>query len=127
MVEDLNPHEVCEEDTIERLAQVTSALTRRLSRLKEDVKARKYRHRTQLLEEPLLSCSQFSVLQSQELLAEELSQSLSQQSLEEDHSRPTTYKYYGIYFKAKTHSFFAGRDPLMQTWTKEAEGVELKG
>ena len=98
MVEDLNPHEVCEEDTIERLAQVTSALTRRLSRLKEDVKARKYRHRPQLLEEPLLSCSQFSVLQSQELLAEELSQSLSQQSLEEDHSRPTTYKYYACLF-----------------------------
>ena len=90
MVSDLNPHDMCEEDTNERLGKVSSALDRRLRRLQEEVKARKYRRQPEQLDENLISCSQFSVLQSQE--AEELSQSFSQQSLEEESSRPSTYR-----------------------------------
>ena len=90
MVSDLNPHDMCEEDTNERLGKVSSALKRRLRRLQEEVKARKYRRQPEQLDENLISCSQFSVLQSQE--AEELSQSFSQQSLEEESSRPSTYR-----------------------------------
>ena len=90
MVSDLNPHDMCEEDTNERLGKVSSALKRRLRRLQEEVKARKYRRQPEQLDENLISCSQFSVLQSQE--AEELSQSFSQQSLEEESSKPSTYR-----------------------------------
>ena len=93
MVSDLSPHAISEEDEDERLGKVSSALERRLRRLQEEVKARKFRHKPEQLDETLLSCSQFSVLQSQELLAEELSQSFSQQSLqEEESSRPSTYR-----------------------------------
>ena len=92
MVSDLSPHDMCEDDTNERLGKVSSALERRLRRLQEEVKARKFRYKPELLDEKLLSCSQFSVLQSQELSAEELSQSFSQHSLQEESTRPSTYR-----------------------------------
>ena len=99
MVSDLTPFDMSDEevtlceDRVERLEKVSSALYRRIYRLKEEVKVKKFRHKPQLLDENLLSCSQFSVLQSsQESSAEELSQTFSQHSLEEESARPSTYR-----------------------------------
>ena len=98
MVSDLTPFDEdvsVYEDRVERLERVSTAVERRIYRLKEDVKARKFKHKPQLLDENLLSCSQFSVLQSSQessAEAEELSQNFSQQSLEEESTRPSTYR-----------------------------------
>ena len=97
MVSDLTPFDLSDqdllvcEDRVERLERVRTVLERRINRLKEEVKSRKFRHKPQLLDENLFSCSQFSVLQSsQESCADELSQTFSQQCLEEESAR---YKY----------------------------------
>ena len=99
MVSDLTPFDMSDEDVlvcedkVEGLERVRTALERRIYRLKEEVKARKFKHKPQLLDENLFSCSQFSVLQSsQESSAEELSQTFSQQHLEEESKRPSTYR-----------------------------------
>ena len=55
MVSDLSPHDMCEDDTNERLGKGSSALERRLRRLQEEVKARKFRYKPELLDEKLLS------------------------------------------------------------------------
>ena len=91
MVADLSPFDVtddnitCFEDRLDRLEKVSSALTARIYRLKKDISARKFKHKPELLEEEMISCSQYSVLQSED--SEVLSQSFSQQSLED---RPST-------------------------------------
>ena len=101
MVSDLTPFDLSDqdllvcEDRVERLERVRTVLERRINRLKEEVKSRKFRHKPQLLDENLFSCSQFSVLQSSQessAEAEELSQNFSQQSLEEESTRPSTYR-----------------------------------
>ena len=96
MVSDLTPFDSSDlvyEDRVERLERVKTALERRIYRLREEVKAKKFKHKPQLMDENLFSCSQFSVLQSsQESSAEELSQTFSQQCLEEESSRPSTYR-----------------------------------
>ena len=57
-----------------------------------EVKAKKYRKNPELLQDSILSCSQFSVLQSDD--SQDLCDTFSQQSLEErsqSPSRPLTY------------------------------------
>ena len=98
MVSDLSPFDVNSEnltaydEQIEKIDKVASSLTSKIYRLKNDVKSQKFRRKPELLDENIISCSQHSVLQSQEF--EDLSQSLSQQSLQEDTSvnRPDTYR-----------------------------------
>ena len=98
MVSDLSPFDVNSENVtayaeqVEKIDKVASSLTSKIYRLKNDVKSQKFRRKPELLDENIISCSQHSVLQSQEF--EDLSQSLSQQSLQEDTSanRPDTYR-----------------------------------
>ena len=53
------------EDQLERLDKASKALAAKVYRLQKEVKNRKYRHNTEMLEEVLISTSQHSVLQSQ--------------------------------------------------------------
>ena len=108
IVTDLSPFDVEDEsvilleDRVQRLSKVSMSLTKKLYRLKKEVKDRKYRKKPELLEETEISCSQYSVLQSEtddsEHLCESLSQSKIYQSEAEDEEeadekkqRPTTY------------------------------------
>ena len=97
MVSDLSPFDVngenvtAYEDNIEKLDKVAGSLTSKIYRLKSDVKAQKFRRKDDLLDENIISVSQHSVLQSQE--SEDLSQSFSQQSLQDTPAdRPGTYR-----------------------------------
>ena len=98
MVSDLSPFDVNDEnvtayeDRIKKLDKVASSLTSKIYRLKNDVKAKKFRRNPDHLDEPIISCSQHSVLQSQEL--EDFSQTFSQQSLQDTPAdRPDTYRF----------------------------------
>ena len=53
------------EDKLERLTRVTKCLTAKASRLASDFKNRKFRYTPETLEEKEISCSQYSILQSQ--------------------------------------------------------------
>ena len=98
ILSELSPFDVtyenitCYEERLDRLEKVSSSLTRRIYRLKEDVKAKRFRRNQDLLEEDMISCSQFSVLQSED--SEDISVSFSQQSLQDEPpERPSTYRY----------------------------------
>ena len=90
MVADLSPFDVTDdnitsfEDRLDRLEKVSASLTAKVYKLKKDISARKFKHKPELLEEEMISCSQHSVLQSED--SEVLSLSFSQQSLEDRHS-----------------------------------------
>ena len=99
MVSDLSPFDVNDtnvelyEERIEKLEKISKSLAAKIYRLKDDVKkTKKFRKTPEVLDEDIISCSQFSVLQSQEV--EELSQSLSQESLQDlSPDRPDTYRF----------------------------------
>ena len=98
MVSDLSPFDIDDENVtayeerVNKLDKVASSLTSKIYRLKNDVKAKKLRRNPDLLDENIISCSQHSVLQSQE--SEDLSQSFSQQSLQDSSAnRPDTYRF----------------------------------
>ena len=88
MLTELSPFDVTDEDVInfedrvERLGKVSSSLSSKIYRLKQDIKAKKFKRKPELLEEDIISCSQFSVLQSQDL--QDISESFSQHSLKEE-------------------------------------------
>ena len=73
MLTELSPFDVTDEDVInfedrvERLSKVSSSLSSKIYRLKQDIKAKNFKRKPELLEEDIISCSQFSVLQSQDL------------------------------------------------------------
>ena len=73
MLTELSPFDVTDEDVInfedrvERLGKVSSSLSSKIYRLKQDIKAKKFKRKPELLEEDIISSSQFSVLQSQDL------------------------------------------------------------
>ena len=97
MISDLCPFDISDEEEtavenrLERLEKVANSLKSKIFRLKQDVKKRKYKRNSEALDEDFISCSQYSILQSQE--EEDLSQSFSQHSLEDEiSSRPTSYK-----------------------------------
>ena len=100
MVSDLTLFDITDENLtdyeqrVEKLATVSSSLQNKIYRLKKDVKDRKFKHNPDLLDEDVISCSQFSVLQSSQEEEEEqqLSQQLSQQSITADSGRPSTYR-----------------------------------
>ena len=99
MVSNLTPFDITDENLtdyeqrVEKLATVSSSLQNKIYRLKKDVKDRKFKHNPDLLDEDVISCSQFSVLQSsQEEEEQQLSQQLSQQSITADSGRPSTYR-----------------------------------
>ena len=96
MISDLCPFDISDEEEtavenrLERLEKVAHSLKSKIFRLKQDVKKRKYKRNSEALDEDFISCSQYSILQSQE--EEDLSQSFSQHSLEDEiSSRPTSY------------------------------------
>lgn len=106
IVSDLSPFDVTDdnvlavEDRLERLDKVSGNLKTKIYKLKQAVQARKYKHRPELLEETLISCSQYSVLESED--SEEVTQSLSQASLQdemEEIDRPDTYRLQFCSFK----------------------------
>ena len=72
ILSELSPFDVtdenitCYEERLDRLEKVSSSLTRRIYRLKEDVKAKRFRRNQDLLEEDMISCSHFRVLQSED-------------------------------------------------------------
>ena len=73
IVEELCPFDVGDEvalnieDRVERLERVTKLLENKVYKLKKAVKQRKYRHNPEGLEEPMISCSQYSIFDSQEV------------------------------------------------------------
>ena len=73
MVEDLCPFDVNDEDALkiedraERLERVTKVLMAKVYRLRKEVKERKFKHKPELLEEPMITCSQHSIFDSQEV------------------------------------------------------------
>ena len=84
IVEELSPFGIKDEDAmlledrLDRLEKVSKNLLSKVYKLKNKVKEKKFRHNPELLEEKEISCSQFSVFQSQELqddICENLSQS----------------------------------------------------
>lgn len=73
MVEELCPFDVNDEDALkiedrtERLEKVTKVLMARVYKLRKEVKERKFKHKSECLEEPMISCSQYSIFDSQEV------------------------------------------------------------
>ena len=67
MVEELCPFDVNDEDALkiedrtERLEKVTKVLMARVYKLRKEVKERKFKHKSECLEEPMISCSQYSI------------------------------------------------------------------
>ena len=99
MVMELSPFDITDEnvalfeDRLDKIEQVSKSFTAKVYKLKNDVKARKFRKKPELLEEVMLSCSQHSVLQS-EIDSEDLCASLTQSQITEADAdaRPSTYR-----------------------------------
>ena len=73
IIEELCPFDVDDqdalqiEDRLERLDRVNKLLEKKVYKLRKDVKERKYRHKPESLEETMISSSQYSIFDSQEL------------------------------------------------------------
>ena len=86
VVTDLSPFDMTDENVsdleekVEKLEKVSKSLTNKVYILKKEVKARKYKKKPELLEENIISCSQYSVLQSEED-PDDLCSNFSQQCL----------------------------------------------
>ena len=98
MISNLCPFDITDEEEtaienrLERIEKVANSLKSKIFTLKQEVKKRKYKKKPEALEEDFVSCSQYSILQSQEE-EEDLSQSFSQHSLEDEPiGRPSSYK-----------------------------------
>ena len=80
------------EEKLEKVEIVAKNLATKMYKLRYDLKNRKYRRNPNLLDEKVISCSQHSVLQSED---DALSECLSQQSLQDvPENRPTTYRFF---------------------------------
>ena len=70
--EDLCPFDLSDEDAVQmeersqRIERVLELVQKKVRRLKQQVKDRKFRHNPESLIENVVSCSQYSLLQSQE-------------------------------------------------------------
>ena len=109
IVKELSPFDIKDEsvmafeDRFERLENVSKKIEVKVYKLRQSLKDRKYRKKPELLDETEISCSQYSILQSQQS-SEDLCDSLSQSQIydpEEDYEmedredqkkRPNTYK-----------------------------------
>ena len=73
MLEDLCPFDVNDEDAlqiedrVERLEKVGKLLMARVYKLRKEVKEKKFKHKPDFLEEPMITCSQYSIFDSQEV------------------------------------------------------------
>ena len=103
VTEELCPFDINDEDgedieeKLEKLKKVTKILTAKVSRLASDFRKRKFRHIPDALEEKEISCSQYSIFQSQpgdsESLIGSQDQDMSDNDIEEmDQTRPTSYQ-----------------------------------
>ena len=96
IVADISPFDITDinvddfEDKVEKLDQVSKNLATKMYKLKKAVQARKFRNHPELLEEKFFSSSQYSVLDSED--SQDLSQTLSQASLQDETERPKTNK-----------------------------------
>ena len=101
IVADINPHDMTDtnledfEDKVEKLGKVAKNFSTKVYKLKEAVRARKFRHNPELLEEKFFSSSQYSVLQSED--SEDISQPFSQASLKDEIERPEFYRLYKVF------------------------------
>ena len=128
IVSELTPFDVNDENIedfevrIQKLEDVSDSL-KKVYRLKTEVKAKKFRNHPEYLEEKFVSCSQYSVLQSED--SESLCDNFSQQSLEP--GEPTGYKKRPLNSsmdpRSRRRRVSEKRDILVQ-WAKE-EGVSL--
>ena len=81
IVSDLTPFDVTDpnledhEEKLEKIESVVKSLAAKMYKLRNDLKSRKYRRNPDLLDEKVISCSQHSVLQSED---DALSECLSQ-------------------------------------------------
>ena len=101
MCAELVPFDVTDEEALqvgnrlERMQKASSNLERKIRGLLKDHKDRKYRHNPERLEEDIVSCSQYSVFQSDESqdIGHESESALSQPGGDGDvnSSRPSTY------------------------------------
>ena len=96
IVADISPHDMTDinledfEEKVEKLGKVSKNFSAKVYKLKEAVRAKKFRHNPELLEEKFLSSSQYSVLQSED--SEDISQPFSQASLQDETERPESYR-----------------------------------
>ena len=73
MLEDLCPFDVNDEDAlqiedrVERLEKVGKLLMARVYKLRKEVREKKFKHKPDFLEEPMITCSQYSIFDSQEV------------------------------------------------------------
>ena len=129
IVSELTPFDLNDENIedfevrIQKLEEVSDSLKKKVYRLKTEVKAKKFKHHPEYLEETFGSCSQYSVLQSED--SESLCDNFSQQSLEP--AEPTGYKKRPLNSsmdpRSRRRRVSEKRDILVQ-WAKE-EGVSL--
>ena len=74
VLEELAPFDIHDDielhvmDRINRLDVVSKKLAAKVYKLRKSVKDRKFRHKPDLLEDSEISCSQYSILQSQEVV-----------------------------------------------------------
>ena len=86
---DINDDEVLKiEDRLERVDKVTKKLQARVGKLQKQMKERKFRHKPEMLDEKFVSCSQYSVLDSQGLDNFEM----EKETEESKENRPGKYK-----------------------------------
>ena len=101
IVSDISPFDMSDinvndfEDKVERLGKVSKNLSAKVYKLKKAVQTKKFRHNPELLEEKCFSSSQYSVLQSED--SEDISQTFSQASLQDETERPQTYRLQRIH------------------------------
>ena len=94
IVADINPHDMTDinledfEDKVEKLGKVSKNFSAKVYKLKEAVRARKFRHNPELLEEKFFSSSQYSVLQSED--SEDISHL-------DEIERPEFYRLYKVF------------------------------
>ena len=136
IVSDLTPFDVTDpnledhEEKLEKIESVAKSLAAKMYKLRNDLKSRKYRRNPDLLDEKVISCSQHSVLQSED---DALSECLSQQSLQDvPENRPTTYRFFDfdrpVLFVLIFVSIFTklGNSLLTLQWIHEVGGDEYQ-
>ena len=131
MLEELCPFDLNDqdalliEDRIERVAKVSNLLQKRVRRLAKKVKESKFRHNPEGLDETVVSCSQYSLLQSQEVEDEDEIELASEMGDLATNRRPEKYKKkpldQGMDPKTRQRRVADKRETLSQ-WAEE-EGV----
>ena len=101
MIEELCPFDINDEealnieDRLERCEKVANLLGKRVRKLQQQMKERKFKHKPELLDEKLVSSSQYSLLDSQEGVGSEVENGGDNEDKEKEASmdnRPEKYR-----------------------------------